>query len=186
VLVVGSTGGSNPVALGGTGSSLAMSTPLVIQAQGDGGKVRVGGKIKGTKTEVQGSGNTTEFDGTAPGGTELEMTEGLYINDALRIFGDVTLTAGDTARSAVFGAQEYRLSLSGSFAVGDLITVRGAARADITLTVSANVGLLPRPRRRSPISPPACVRPRLRCLQTRAPARVPWSMEVAAAFALPV
>ena len=52
VLVVGATGGSNPVALGGTGSTLAMSTPLVIQAQGDGGKVRVGGKIKGTKTEI--------------------------------------------------------------------------------------------------------------------------------------
>ncbi|MEY4215271.1 MAG: hypothetical protein RL458_3497, partial [Pseudomonadota bacterium] len=138
VLVVGSTGGSNPVALGGAGTALAMTTPLVIQAQGDGGKVRVGGKIKGTKTEVQGSGNTTEFDGTSPGGTELEMTEGLYINDALRIFGDVTLTAGDTARTAVVGAQEYRLELSGNFAVGDLITVRGAAAVDITLTVGAN------------------------------------------------
>ncbi|MFM8554794.1 MAG: hypothetical protein ACKODG_01185, partial [Betaproteobacteria bacterium] len=137
VLVVGATGGSNPVALGGSGTSLAMSTPLVIQAQGDGGKVRVGGKIKGTKTEVQGSGNTTEFDGTAPGGTELEMTEGLFINDALRIFGDVTLTSGDTARSAVFGAQEYRLDLSGNFVAGDQITVRGAATADITLTVTA-------------------------------------------------
>ncbi|MFM8556456.1 MAG: hypothetical protein ACKODG_09820, partial [Betaproteobacteria bacterium] len=138
VLVVGATGGSYPVALGGTGSSLAMSTPLVIQAQGDGGKVRVGGKIKGTRTEVQGSGNTTEFDGTAPGGTELEMTEGLYINDALRIFGDVTLTSGDTARTAVFGAQEYRLDLSGSFAAGDQIVVRGAATANISLTVTAN------------------------------------------------
>ena len=76
VLVVGATGGSNPIKLGGSGSALTMSTPLVIQAQGDGGKVRIGGKIKGTSTEVQGSGNTTEIDGTSEP-AELEMTEGL-------------------------------------------------------------------------------------------------------------
>jgi hypothetical protein len=143
MLVVGATGGSNPVSLGGSGSSLTMSTPLVIQAQGSGGKVRIGGKIKGTSTEVQGSGNTTEIDGRAEP-AELEMTEGLYINDALRIFGTVTLTAGDSARKydarpeaqsgIESGVPEYRLALSGNFSVGDQVIVSGAAFASDGLT----------------------------------------------------
>ena len=41
VLVLGASGGSNPVSLGAGGSSLALTTDLVVMAQGSGGRIEV-------------------------------------------------------------------------------------------------------------------------------------------------
>ncbi|MEN9329884.1 MAG: hypothetical protein RLZZ484_1072, partial [Pseudomonadota bacterium] len=45
-LVIGSSGSSNPVSMGGAGATLNVSVPLVIQSQGTGGKVAVSGTVK--------------------------------------------------------------------------------------------------------------------------------------------
>ncbi|MEI7785873.1 MAG: hypothetical protein WCK08_15895, partial [Betaproteobacteria bacterium] len=91
VLVIGSSGGSNPVAMGGSGSSLAVSVPLTIQSQGTGGKVAVAGSVKGKTLSIFGPGNTTVF----ADGTQLSLSEGAEINDAVRFDGTVTLAMGD-------------------------------------------------------------------------------------------
>jgi hypothetical protein len=82
-LVIGSSGGSNPVAMGGGGSELIVSVPLTIQSSGVGGKVEVAGSVKGKKLSIFGPGNTTVF----ANGTVLAMSQGTLINDAIRFDG---------------------------------------------------------------------------------------------------
>jgi hypothetical protein len=92
-LVLGSSGGSNPVAMGGGGSELVVPVALTIQSSGVGGKVEVAGSVKGKKLSIFGPGNTTVF----ANGTVLAMSQGTVINDAIRFDGSVVLSMGDAA-----------------------------------------------------------------------------------------
>lgn len=96
VLVLGASGGSNPVALGGSGSVLALSTDLVVMAQGEGGRIEVGGQMTGQKLEIYGPGNTTVF---APG-TSVAMKDSILIDDSVQFDGTVTVFAGEGAVTA--------------------------------------------------------------------------------------
>jgi len=92
-LVLGSSGGSNPVAMGGGESELVVPVALTIQSSGVGGKVEVAGSVKGKKLTIFGPGNTTVF----ANGTVLAMSQGTVINDAIRFDGSVVLKMGDAA-----------------------------------------------------------------------------------------
>ena len=117
-LVIGSSGGSNPVSMGGGGSTLSVSVPLTIQSAGVGGKVEVAGAIKGKKLAIFGPGNTTVF----ADGTLLAMTQGTEINDAVRFDGTVTLNMGDAATDQ---AGDFRVTgrLSGSTGNADVLNL---------------------------------------------------------------
>jgi hypothetical protein len=96
VLVIGASGGANPIALGGGGSVLALQTDLVVMAQGDGGRIEVGGQLSGQKLEIYGPGNTTVFES----GSTVVMSNSILIDDSVRFDGTVTLSAGEGALSA--------------------------------------------------------------------------------------
>ena len=117
-LVIGSSGGSNPVSMGGGESELIVSVPLTIQSSGVGGKVEVAGAIKGKKLAIFGPGNTTVF----ADGTLLAMTQGTEINDAVRFDGTVTLNMGDAATDQ---AGDFRVTgrLSGSTGNADVLNL---------------------------------------------------------------
>ncbi|MBF0462099.1 MAG: hypothetical protein HQL87_11950, partial [Magnetococcales bacterium] len=92
-LVLGSEGGSNPIDVGQSGSSLSLNMPLVLMAQGKGGEIAIDGTLSGTSLRVYGSGSTT----TLNDGTNLLMSNELLIDDSLKINGAVSLGVGPDA-----------------------------------------------------------------------------------------
>jgi hypothetical protein len=126
-LVIGSSGGSNPVAMGGSGSALTVSVPLVIQSQGTGGKVAVAGSVKGKTLSIFGPGNTTVF----ADGTEMSLSEGALINDAVRFDGTVTLAMGD-AQAQQAGNFQVTGRLNGGIGSQDVLNL-SAYQGSITI-----------------------------------------------------
>jgi hypothetical protein len=127
-LVIGSSGGSNPVSMGGGGSELTVSVPLTIQSSGVGGKVEVAGSVKGKKLSIFGPGNTTVFSN----GTVLAMSQGTLINDAIRFDGSVVLSMGDAATNQ---AADLKITgrvngSTGSADVLDLSAYQGSINID--------------------------------------------------------
>ncbi len=118
VLVLGASGGSNPVALGGGGSVLALTTDLVVMAQGEGGRIEVGGQMSGQKLELYGPGNTTVFED----GTTVSMRDSILIDDSVRFDGTVSVSAGDGAVSA----EDLTITgrINGGLGTDDMLTLR--------------------------------------------------------------
>ena len=142
---MGANGGSNPIQIGGNGAAIVVPVPLVIQAQGENGKIAIQGDLTGKVLEIYGPGNTTTF--TA--GT-VTMTEGMPINDSVRIVGEVNLVVGTAAASANIlvtgrlngGAGDAdKLSLS---AQGGDITIQSSVGDGVNTVsiVSAGLGLV--------------------------------------------
>ena len=127
VLVIGSSGGSNPVAMGGGGSTLAVSVPLTIQSQGTGGKVAVAGSVKGKTLSIFGPGNTTVF----ADGTQLSLSDGATINDAIRFDGAVTLAMGD-AQANQAGNFHVTGRVNGGTGLSDVLSL-SAYKGSITI-----------------------------------------------------
>jgi hypothetical protein len=143
-LVLGTNGGNNPIQIGGNGSAIFVPVPLVIQAQGENGKIGIQGDLTGTVLEIYGPGNTTTFTS----GT-VTMTEGMPINDSVRIVGSVNLAVGAPGAAAdilVSGrlngstGDDDQLDLS---AQGGDITIQGSVGDGIGTVsiVSAGTGL---------------------------------------------
>eukprot|EP01034_Spumella_vulgaris_P023607 gene23607-29843_t len=125
-LVLGSDLGSNPVELGGGASAVLVPIPLVVLAQGTGGKVYIYGDVSGTQLEIHGPGNTTVF----ADGSDVVMSTGMLIDDALSIQGKVSLTAGSSASS---GNLEVTGRVNGGLGNQDVLSLK-ALGGDITLT----------------------------------------------------
>jgi hypothetical protein len=141
-LVIGSAGGSNPVAMGGAGSPpLTLSVPLVIQAQGAGGKISVAGKVTGKALVVRGPGNTTSL----ADGTVLTMSGDLMIDDGLRVDGGAVLSAGTAAQAgvaAVAGDLTVTGRVNGGLGTTDVLTL-DAFGGDVALNgrIGSGVGV---------------------------------------------
>ncbi|MBF0339921.1 MAG: hypothetical protein HQL95_03035, partial [Magnetococcales bacterium] len=128
-LVLGADGGSNPINVGQSGSTLTLNTPLVLMAQGKGGEIQIGGTLNGTSLQIYGSGKTTTFDD----GTDLIMSEGLLIDDSLKINGTVSLGVGPAALSDIVVSGR----INGGLGDHDVLTLNGNGHG---ITVNGRVG----------------------------------------------
>ncbi len=119
-LVLGSDGGSNPISLGGAGSSVSLTIPLVVMAQGEGGHIEIGGSLSGTSLAIYGPGHTTVL----ADGTNLVMTQGLLVDDALSVQGAVSLTVGSAD-----GAADLHVTgrVNGGLGEADVLTLDAIA-----------------------------------------------------------
>ena len=122
-LVIGSDGGSNPIAMNGGDGGLDVNVPLVILAQGAGGHISVSCTVKVLELQIFGPGNTTEL----VDGTDLNVVTNFYIDDSLAVHGSARRTSGDdltvTGRipGGVGDVDILQLNAQGAITVGGAI-----------------------------------------------------------------
>jgi hypothetical protein len=126
-IVLGATDGVQKIRIGNPDLSLAnaesfqFKAPLILNAPGSGGEIKINARIEGTSLRIYGSGATTQLR------NDLVMAGVEYIDDALIVFGNRTIESGT-------GAQPADITITGS------ITDQGSDQQQNTLSLDSNGG----------------------------------------------
>ncbi|MBF0099100.1 MAG: hypothetical protein HQM05_17395, partial [Magnetococcales bacterium] len=128
-LVLGSDGGSNPIHVGQSNSTLTLNLPVQLLAQGNGGEIAIDGQLNGTSLQILGSGNTTTFND----GTAILMSQELLVDDSLKINGAVRLEVGTDAVADI----EVTGRINGGLGDQDVLTLAGNGHS---ITIGGRIG----------------------------------------------